>query len=153
MRTGALTLRIDSRLEHVALLGIAVRAICAAIPLGDEEAASIELCVVEAVNNAVEHAYGEQAGQPVEVQLLVDRGALRIGVRDCGRVMDWERACASADAYSADALAEGGRGLFIIRSLMDRVSYRVVQGWNELAMLKRIAVGAEKGRLREPQQA
>ncbi len=151
MHAGAVTLRIDSQLEHVALIGVAVRAICAAVPLDDDEAASVELCVVEAVNNAVEHAYGE-AGHPVEVNLGLAAETLQIVVRDCGRRMDWTRACAQADAYAADALNEGGRGLFIIRSLMDRVSYRLADGWNELAMHKRLASGADTHLLRVPSQ-
>jgi serine/threonine-protein kinase RsbW len=151
MRTGALTLRIDSRLEHVALVGVAVRAICAAIPLADEEAASVELCVVEAVNNAVEHAYGEQAGYPIEIELALAADVLRIEVRDRGRSMDWATACANADAYAADALSDGGRGIFIIRSLMDRVSYRAGRGWNALAMRKRLGA-SDTQRLRVPPQ-
>jgi len=151
MRTGALTLRIDSQLEHVALVGIAVRAICAAIRLDDDEAASIELCVVEAVNNAVEHAYGE-AGHPVEVALVLGAGTLHIVVRDRGRSMDWARACAEADAYAADALSEGGRGLFIMRSLMDGVSYGPASGWNELAMHKRLISAIDTQQLRVPSQ-
>jgi serine/threonine-protein kinase RsbW len=151
MRTGALTFRIDSRLEHVALVGVAVRAICAAIPLDDDEAASVELCVVEAVNNAIEHAYAE-AGQPVEVDLVLSNDALDITVRDRGRHMDWPRACADADAYAADALCEGGRGLFIMRSLMDRVSYRSAGQWNELAMHKRLVSLPDTNQLRVPSQ-
>lgn len=153
MRSGALTLTIDSQLEHVALVGIAVRALCAAVPLGDDAAASVELCVVEAVNNAVEHAYGDEPGHPVEVEVRLDGDALHIAVRDRGRAMDWTRACADADAYAADGFNEGGRGVFIIRSLMDRVSYRLVGGWNELGMHKHLATLADTHQLRVPPQA
>ncbi len=151
MRTGTLTLRIDSRLGDVPLVGIAVRAICAAIPLGEDETASVELCVVEAVNNAIEHAYGE-VGHPVEVEVVLAAGTLRIVVRDRGHRMDWARACAAADGYAADALGEGGRGLFIMRSLMDEVSYRTAGGWNELAMDKRLLSVPDTTQLRVPSQ-
>lgn len=148
MRTGAVTLRIDSRLEHVALIGIAVRAICTAIPVTDEQAAAIELCVVEAVNNAVEHAYREEAGHPVEVRLLLGGGALRIAIRDRGRRMDWAAARAQADGYTG-GLDEGGRGLVIMRSVMDHVSYRCAGGWNELSMRKRLDREYESRQLRD----
>lgn len=151
MRTGALTFKIDSRLEHVALVGTAVRAICAAVPLDDDEAGNIELCVVEAVNNAIEHAYGEP-GYPVEIDVSLAVDTLDIAVRDRGRSMDWTRACAEADAYAADTLNEGGRGLFIVRALMDRVSYGLVAGWNELAMRKRLVPRAGTRQLRVPSQ-
>jgi serine/threonine-protein kinase RsbW len=138
MCTGALTMRIDSRLADVALIGVAVRAICSAIPSAAEAAADVELCVVEAVNNVIEHAYREAPGHPVEVAVRIQDAVLRITVRDRGRSMDWCAVCAQADAYAADALRDGGRGVFIMRSLMDRLSYRVARGWNELTMIKRL---------------
>lgn len=142
MRSGALTLRIDSRLDQVPLIGLAVRAIGAAVPLDDGEASAVELCVVEAVNNAIEHAYGERPGHVVEVEVTLAPAALRIQVRDHGRRMDWAAACASADAYAAEHLADGGRGVFIMRSLMDGLSYDTVGGWNVLTMVKQLSSAA-----------
>ena len=138
MRSGTLTLRIDSQLDHVFLIGLSVRAICAAARLDDGEADAVELCVVEAVNNAIEHAYGEQPGYVVEVEAVLAATTLRIAVRDRGRSMDWAAACALADARAAEHLAEGGRGVFIMRSLMDGLSYHSADGWNVLTMVKQL---------------
>jgi serine/threonine-protein kinase RsbW len=146
MRMGSLTLRIDSQLDRVFLIGLSVRAICQTLPV---DADAVELCVVEAVNNAVEHAYDDQPGHAVEVDLDVDPATLRIAVRDRGRAMDWTAACARADAYAIDTLAEGGRGLFIMRSLMDHLSYRSADGWNVLTMVKELpAATVAAGELR-----
>lgn len=139
MHSGTLTLTIDSRLDHVVLVGLSVRALCAAVPLAEADTDAVELCVVEAVNNAIEHAYGGSPGHAVEIELRLDGVELCIAVRDRGRRMDWPAACALADG-SADDLAEGGRGLFIIRSLMDALSYRDADGWNALRMVKRLEV-------------
>jgi serine/threonine-protein kinase RsbW len=135
MRMGSLTLRIDSQLDHVFLIGLAVRAICQTLAI---DADTVELCVVEAVNNAIEHAYGDQPGHAVEVDLDVNPARLQIVVRDRGRAMDWTAACVRADAYALDTLAEGGRGLFIMRSLMDHLSYRSANGWNVITMVKQL---------------
>lgn len=135
MRVGSLTLRIDSQLDHVFLIGVSVRAICQTLPL---DADAVELCVVEAVNNAVEHAYGGQPGQVVEVDLNVDPAALHIAVRDRGRAMNWAAACARADPTALHTVSDGGRGLFIMRSLMDELSYCSANGWNVLTMTKRL---------------
>lgn len=138
MRSGMLTLRIDSRLDHVFLVGLSVRAICAAAALPADEAAAVELCVVEAVNNAVEHAYREEPGHIVEIELALQMNGLSIKVRDRGLAMDWVAARRNADAYAVDPLNEGGRGLFIMRSVMDSLSYRSANGWNVLTMVKRV---------------
>ena len=136
MYTGSITLRIENRLDDVCLIGLSIRGMCRALTLDADAIDAVELCVVEAVNNAVEHAYGDGLGNVVEVDVSVGPAALRIAVRDCGRAMDWSAACARADAYAADILTDGGRGIFIIRSLMDEVSYDSADGWNVLTMVK-----------------
>jgi serine/threonine-protein kinase RsbW len=150
MRAGAITLAIDSQLDHVFLVGLAVRATCCQAGFGDEDAAGIELCVVEAVNNCVEHAYRQEPGHRVEVELVLDGAGLRIDVRDRGRGMDWGAACARADAYAADAEAEGGRGIFILRSLMDAVDYRRHGGANVLSLYKRLPAPSRADEARRP---
>jgi serine/threonine-protein kinase RsbW len=146
MHPGHLTLRIDSQFEHVVLVGLSLRAICAAVPLDDADVNAVELCVVEAVNNAIEHAYGAEAGHAVEVEVTLDGEALRIAVRDRGRTMDWEAAWDRINVHALnDELSEGGRGLFIIRSLMDGLSYASADGWNMLRMIKRLPLDADAG--------
>lgn len=138
MPAGTITLAIDSQLDHVVLVGLSVRAVATAFGLTGEAIDAVELCVVEAVNNSIEHAYGEVPGQRVEVTLCAAGGVLRMTVRDRGRRMDWAAACARADAYAADPSAEGGRGIFIIRSLMDAVDYHSSGGLNELTLVKHL---------------
>jgi serine/threonine-protein kinase RsbW len=136
MQTASLTLRIDSRLADVFLVGLSIRGMCQALPLDPTAIDAVEICVVEAVNNAIEHAYANAPGHAVEVEVLVDDAALQMAVRDQGRAMDWPATCARADASDIDPLADGGRGVFIIRSLMDDVSYARRDGWNVLTMIK-----------------
>lgn len=136
MHTASLTLRIDSRLDDVFLVGLSIRSICRVLPLDTTAIDAVEICVVEAVNNAIEHAYGNVPGHAVEVAVTVQHAALHIAVRDQGRAMDWPATCAHADVRPIDPLADGGRGVFIIRSLMDEVSYADRDGWNVLTMVK-----------------
>ena len=130
----ALTLRIDSRFDQVPLIGLAVRAIGTAVRLDDGGAGALELCVVEAVNNAIEHAYGGQPGHVVEVEVTLTAAALRVEVRDHGHRMDW----VAATARAAEPLTEGGRGVVIMRSLMDEVSYASGRGRNVLTLVKQL---------------
>ncbi|MDX2168084.1 MAG: ATP-binding protein [Deltaproteobacteria bacterium] len=140
MPAGSITLAIDSQFDNVFLVGLTMRAISTAFGMSDDGASAVELSVVEAVNNCIEHAYREDPGQRVEIVAAPDGDALRVVVRDRGRRMDWAAACARADAYAADPDAEGGRGVFIIRSLMDAAVYTSVDGVNELSLTKRLPV-------------
>lgn len=140
MQTGTITLQIDSRVEDIFLIGLAINRICAAIPFDDMSAYEMELCVVEAVNNVIEHAYDNQPGHPVCVVATFERDRLCFEVRDWGTSMDAARL--GAPAMGKGVLEDGGRGLAIIRALMSEISYVSVDGMNVLTLTKQIPEGA-----------
>lgn len=139
MQTGTITLQIDSRVDHVFLIGMAINRICAAIPFDDVSAYEMELCVVEAVNNVIEHAYDNQPGHAVYVVATVEDDRLCFAIRDRGTPMDPTRLTAPA---MGNGLEDGGRGLAIIRTLMNDVSYVSRDGMNVLTLTKRLPVSA-----------
>ncbi len=61
-----IALTIDSRLEQVAFVGLASRAWGQYIGLSQPLGQQVETCLVEAVNNAILHAYRNQPGGRVE---------------------------------------------------------------------------------------
>lgn len=136
-------LSIPSELGAVRLLGAALQSVLRELDCDAELASRVELCVVEGVNNAIEHAYDLQPGHRIEVELAVERDQLHLEIADQGRLMP-ESAMARARAAAAGdaeptiddpmALAEGGYGLRLIVSMMDAVSYRQVDDRNVLAM-------------------
>ena len=136
----AVRLRIDSRLDHVELLGRAVRALCATAGVPARECAHVELALVEAVNNVIRHAYRGEAGHPVDVEFTVRGGRFTIEIEDEGVPMP-ERPSPVLDFDPRDVanLPEGGMGLFIIHSVMDQVEFRHRDGRNALVMTRRLA--------------
>src|SRR5208337_4077961 len=85
MQVGAIKLTIESRYENVALAGISVNRICREAGLSEQGAFEVELCVVEAVNNAIRHAYREKPGKDVEICLELTPHALKVKVAHAGR--------------------------------------------------------------------
>jgi len=145
--TRALLLSTESRLENVALVGAAVTGVCDALGLPGEVRAEVELCVVEAVNNAIEHAYRGEAGHVVEVSIAADAARLVIEVSDRGEPMPAGRLEAARAALalpedpeppSLESLVDGGRGLAILLGAMDEVRYERAGGRNVLTMVRRI---------------
>lgn len=120
------------------MIGLAIQGVCTSIPMAAEDAHRVELCIVEAVNNVIEHAYGHEEGHDVSVVISVDCDRVTLEVLDTGNSMDWK----SAQERRADAflLDEGGRGLGIMESCMDRVSYRRVGNKNVLTLVKDIGI-------------
>jgi serine/threonine-protein kinase RsbW len=91
----------------------------------------VEIAVREAVANAIRHGNGERARARIFVRCYggPDVGLLFF-VRDQGQGFDPERV---PDPRDADRMElHHGRGLLIMRALMDRVAYR--RGGRELRM-------------------
>lgn len=130
-------LTIDSNLENVSLIATTLNKLCSLIPLSDVESYQIEACVVEAVNNAIEHAYRNERGHEVKVLFTIYPNKLVIDVCDIGRTMKEEnKQYLDFDPNDIKNLPESGMGLFIINSIMDGLTYRTRKGRNILTMTK-----------------
>lgn len=90
----------------------------------------------EAFNNAVIHAYRDRQAGPIEVELTVTLDTLRLRVTDEGDGFRPEEVPLPVLDGDVDTLPEGGMGLFIMRSFMDRVEFARVQHKNVLTMEK-----------------
>lgn len=141
MKSRKITLFIESDLENVSLICIAVNALCANFDLDDEISYHMELCVAEAVNNSIIHAYKAISGYDVEVNIEFSREQLMFEVCDTGRFMGMIGDNISLSAFDPNdvtTLPIGGLGLFIIHKLMDDVTYESIRGKNILTMTKRL---------------
>jgi len=128
---------IDSCLEDVVLVSLAIRGICRNILQDDEIPGQMELSVVEAVNNAVKHAYDGLPGHEVRVMITLCDDRIIIAVSDSGRAMTAaEPSEPDVNPNDLGNLPESGMGLMIIRAAMDQVDYRSQDGWNTLTMTK-----------------
>jgi anti-sigma regulatory factor (Ser/Thr protein kinase) len=94
-------------------------------------AMACELAVMEACANVVEHAYGNRGGS-LRVVLRLGSGSFSAAVCDEGTPFD-------GTALGSDLPAaghEGGRGLALLQSCMDRLEWRRVDGENRLLMTR-----------------
>ena len=133
-----LKLCIDSKLESVAFMGAMVRAVASDMGFDDRSCFHVELAVIEAVNNAIDHAYRFRPEQQIIVLLNVREREIEFEVQDWGIPMPsgtLENALPST--MNGTNLSEGGRGLAIIQQIMDRVAYERRDGQNILRMTKR----------------
>lgn len=137
--TGEIRLSIDSRLEEVRLLSAVVETLCGAVGLGPDTGGTVVIAVVEALNNAVIHAYGRREGHPVTLTVSLEPERLVFAVEDGGESLGQLRQPSlEFDPDDLSTLPTGGMGLFIIHQTMDEVSYRSDLGLNTLTMVKRL---------------
>jgi serine/threonine-protein kinase RsbW len=146
MRAPNVTLRISSRLADVPLLGTLVSSLCASANLSRTESSHVEVCVVEAVNNSIEHAYRGEPGHMVDVAVTMAPGEVIFDVIDYGASADPSVMCADhSEALEMDFdqmgdVPEGGRGLAIMHALMDSFEYIPATGRNCLRLTKKRTV-------------
>jgi serine/threonine-protein kinase RsbW len=136
MTTPKLWMAIPANIQLVYLPAAALQGILRALACEEGQAALIELCVVEAVNNAIKHAYAQDPSGLVELRLDVRDDTLEIVIADAGRTMPaglLDRARARLDEPPGEC-REGGYGLGIILSVMSEVGYRTDGNVNLLTM-------------------
>lgn len=138
METERIKLTIESQMENVSLAGIAVKSICESKTMLKDIAGKIELCIVEAINNCIEHAYKFIQGNPIEVELVFNENYLQIEVSDWGGSNPANiHTNFDFDPEDIENLPEGGMGLFLINEIMDEVSFFSDMGKNTLTMIKK----------------
>ena len=112
-------LRIPSRAEWVALARLAVAAVANRLKFSIEEIEDVKLAVAEACTAVIQH---EKHGEFIELACEARPDALRIRVHDGGRHIPASQTRAAMDF---DEARVAGLGVFLIRTLMDEVSYDV----------------------------
>jgi len=135
--TKSIKLTIDSNLENVSLLGAAINKLSSLLLFSDVESYEIEVSVVEAVNNAIIHAYSNQKGNNVEVIFTVYPERVDIDICDTGMTMEKKNIpFLNFDPDHRENLPEKGMGFFVINRFMDKVSYTRSKGKNILRLTK-----------------
>lgn len=127
-------LRIPCRAEWVALARLAVAAVANRLRLSIEEIEDVKLAVAEACTAVIQH---ERHGEFIELTCETFDDALRVRVHDSGRHVQPGEESRTMDL---DEARIAGLGVFLIRTLMDEVSYDVdPELGTDLLMVKRLS--------------
>ncbi len=100
----------------------------------DTLAYHLNLVLTEAMANAIEYGETSKQGETLKVRLSIEDDELWIRVIDHGKGFDFD----ASPAPNLDDLSERGRGIFFIRTLMDRVRYHRTDDGNVLEMCKHL---------------
>lgn len=146
MSTRSTTVTINSRLSEIARVAEHFKAFCGPrIP--QEDCRQIELCLVEAVTNVIEHACRFNEGYQVAVCFEIDSDSLVIEIRDTGTPMvpgTLARETSNLEFDPADVgkLPEGGIGLEIMKHYLDSIDFLALDGTNVLRLTKHLEMAA-----------
>jgi anti-sigma regulatory factor (Ser/Thr protein kinase) len=134
VRSASVTLSLPCSLAAVRPALLEVRDFLRDQGIEAQEIQACELALAEACNNAIQYASGSRRWEHVQLEVSCDAGAVRLTIRDHTAGFDWP-----AEVTLPDPAQERGRGLFLIRSLMDHAQYYRAADANCLVLEKRRA--------------
>ena len=104
--------------------------------LAEEEKDDLAIAVTEAVNNAIVHGNKSDRSKKVHVEFSISANELRAVIRDEGYGFDPNDLSNPTDPENL--LKESGRGIFILKSLMDDVSFSFSSKGTEIILTKKL---------------
>ncbi len=134
---------ITSSFENVADLAEKVSEVCGVH--ARQQADSIDmlrLCLAEALNNIVEHAYEGAIGKPIFADVAFSDGGYEVLLIDEGKPLPGGELPDGEVSFEVDDienLPEGGFGWMLIRNEMDNVTYERRDGCNVLRLEKYVS--------------
>lgn len=106
----------------------------------EEESSKIVLAVDEACTNVIKHAYQFAPDRTIEIVIQPEKDSLHITVIDDGNAFNPSVARLPDLAQHLKHYRRGGLGVYLMRTLMDKVEYRYAPGKrNEVRLTKYLA--------------
>lgn len=144
MENRKVQLQTSSCYEHVAIVSKGICTMIQSCYDAEELLGAIELSFVEVANNVVEHAYRNEKNHGIEYELELSGGEVALTIIDSGSPMPAENMAKEIDWDSLDkddsaSWETSGRGIQIVKDLMDEVSYWSDSGRNYFKMVKRVS--------------
>lgn len=124
-----ITMKVPAKPEYVGVVRLTVSGVANRLGYSYDDIEDIKIAVAEACTNVVNHAYEENYTEnDMHLNFSVYEDRLELIVSDHGGTIDVEklkneRGPVNSD-QSIDELKEGGLGLFLIETLMDKVEIR-----------------------------
>lgn len=128
--------QIQSEFSHVKKLSDSLQIFAKNENIDETLLGQLELILVEAVNNVIEHAYSNQAGHPIDVVLTRSNDDIIFTIKDQGKPVPDDLSKSKNNMPNEMSLPEGGWGLSLIYALANRVEFSRQGETNTLILVK-----------------
>lgn len=128
-----IALSLPSRLELLGVVDKIADGITEFLEFEDVDRDAVAISVIEACTNAIQHGHGQDPSRIVKVEFELEPDQLTIRIHDDGRGFE---PVPEGSMTPPDLLATRGRGIFIMRSMMDEVAFDFSRG-TAVALVKR----------------
>lgn len=118
-------MKIPAKPDYVAIIRLTLSGVANRMGFSYDDIEDMKIAISEACTNAVQHAYKENENGEVKVGFGLFSDRLEIMVVDKGESFDFEELKEKIGPYETaeevEMLPEGGLGLYLIETLMDKV--------------------------------
>jgi serine/threonine-protein kinase RsbW len=102
-----------------------------------DDASKIALAVDEACTNIIKHAYNFAEDKIIHLSILMRDGKFEVLITDHGKPFDPNSVRLPVMKEYLSHYRHGGLGMYLMKSLMDRVEYRIRPGLkNQVSLVK-----------------
>jgi serine/threonine-protein kinase RsbW len=131
------SIQVESRTERLIAVRDFVSEAARAFGFGDEDISKIALAVDEACTNVIKHAYRSDPTKIIKVNVSAGDGTFEVAIRDEGAQFNPTQVHPPDMREYLSHYRRGGLGVYLMKSLMDKVEYSIVSGKaNEVRLIK-----------------
>ena len=106
------------------------------LPFSNKEKYQLEIAVDEIMNNIASYAYQDKIGK-AEIKIEIDSTSISITFKDCGIPYNPLEKDDPDITLPAEERGIGGYGIFLVKKIMDDVSYEYKDNHNILTIKKK----------------
>src|ERR1700757_3797418 len=141
--TGPIRMSLSSRFENIEMAQHLCGKLLEGWDLSEETTHWILMALREALANAIKHGNGQDPGKRVHLEMEVADSTLRINIQDEGQGFDPSRVL---DPLAPEnRLKTSGRGIFYMKTFMDEVRFRQMDGGGmQIVLTKDLGEGKQK---------
>lgn len=131
-------IRLANNVDEVSYLAEFIEDLCSELNLSEENTMNINLALEEAVVNVIMYAYPSDERHEMLLKVTSNPNQLIFLLTDNGVSFDPTQVEDVNTMLPIEERPVGGLGIFLIRSIMNEVSYQRLEGKNLLTMKKYI---------------
>lgn len=132
---------ISNEVSQVPRLSEALARIAAQHGLASRPLVELQVALDEMVSNVIKYAWPEGGGHEITVRFTVGIGQVEIEIVDDGQEFDPLGAAAPQQVQAGVKPTPGGRGIHMLRQIVEQIEYTRADGRNRLKLTKKCEVG------------
>jgi serine/threonine-protein kinase RsbW len=142
-----LTKTIESRTDNLLQVREFVLGAARAFGFSEEEASKIVLAVDEACTNVIKHAYHYATDRTIQIVVEPNKDRFQVTVIDDGKAFNPSSVKLPDLKQHLTHYRRGGLGIYLMKSLMDKVEYKYSPGKkNEVRLIKYLSPSTSNAR-------